>query len=448
MWAQRSRLLWARQGDKNSKYFHSCATKRYRKNLIEGIRDEGGLWKTNMEEITEVLVSYYHSLFTSKGHVDASRVLEYVPNVITDEMNALLSRKFEVHEVERALHQMAPLKAPGPDGMPPLFYQHFWGTVRHDVTSSILLWLNSLDILIDPRSRQWNVDMVDGLFNTEEAEIVKSIPLSQEAVEDILFWPYSCDGRYNCKTGYRFLKEEEELTVELREIKNKNQLELFAITVWTIWNQRNRVRVNQPADALHQLAHLSKVWLEDYCGRLFSPDTQVLQVHRLENRWRPPPSEFYKINFDGAVFPREKKTGVGVVIRDHRGQVIASSSKLVHQQLCSNGIEALAAGCDLSFALDVGVKRAILEGDSLSVIKGLMEEERMLVPLGLLIKDAKRLSHNFDEFCYSHTKRECNALAHNLARYAVSIPDFLVWMEEVPSQFQYVLQADSVGLFQ
>ena len=107
--------------------------------MIEGIRDEGGSWKTNMEEIAEVLVSYYHSLFTSKGQVDASRVLEYVPNVITNEMNALLSRKFEVHEVEVTLHQMAPLKAPGLDGMPPLFYQHFWGTVSHDVTSSILM---------------------------------------------------------------------------------------------------------------------------------------------------------------------------------------------------------------------------------------------------------------------------------------------------------------------
>ena len=49
---------------------------------------------------------------------------------------------------------------------------------------------------------------------------------------------------------------------------------------------------------------------------------------------------------------------------------------------------------------------------------------RMLVPLGLLIEDAKRLSHNFGELCYSHTKRECNTLAHNLARYALSISDF------------------------
>lgn len=49
MWAQRSRLLWARQGDKNSKYFHTCSTKRHRKNLIEGMRDKEGSWKTNIK---------------------------------------------------------------------------------------------------------------------------------------------------------------------------------------------------------------------------------------------------------------------------------------------------------------------------------------------------------------------------------------------------------------
>lgn len=37
---------------------------------------------------------------------------------------------------------MTPLKAPRPDGMPTLFYQHFWGMVDHDVTSAILSWLN------------------------------------------------------------------------------------------------------------------------------------------------------------------------------------------------------------------------------------------------------------------------------------------------------------------
>ena len=142
MWAQRLRVLWANEGDKNTKYFHSCALKRFRKNSMEGIRDEDGVWRTSQEEMGEVMVNYYKTLFAlTEGNVSTS-MLDCVPTVIDEEMNASLCHEFEACEVAIALQQMAPLKAPGLDGMPPLFYQHFWSTVNHDVTSSILSWLN------------------------------------------------------------------------------------------------------------------------------------------------------------------------------------------------------------------------------------------------------------------------------------------------------------------
>ena len=61
---------------------------------------------------------------------------------------------------------------------------------------------STMDILIDPNRRQWNKEMIDGLFNTKEADLIKKIPLSYEASEDVLFWPHSSNGRYSCKTGY------------------------------------------------------------------------------------------------------------------------------------------------------------------------------------------------------------------------------------------------------
>jgi len=64
-------------------------------------------------------------------------------------------------------------------------------------------------------------------------------------------------------------------------IKNKHQLELFAVTVWSIWNQRNRVQLNQPADALHQITHLSKAWLADFHAR------QVVPVNKCSNLVTP-----------------------------------------------------------------------------------------------------------------------------------------------------------------
>ena len=46
-------------------------------------------------------------------------------------------------EVEVALKQMAPLKSPKPDGMPPIFYQNYWSLVGSDVTDAILMYLNT-----------------------------------------------------------------------------------------------------------------------------------------------------------------------------------------------------------------------------------------------------------------------------------------------------------------
>lgn len=65
----------------------------------------------------------------------------------------------------------------------------------------------TVDFLIDENSRQWNAEMVDGIFIPGEAELVKKIPIARIAIEDSLFWPFSANGHYNCKSGYRFLKE-------------------------------------------------------------------------------------------------------------------------------------------------------------------------------------------------------------------------------------------------
>lgn len=50
--------------------------------------------------------------------------------VIFDEMNSTLTEPFLESKIREALKQMAPLKAPGLNEMPPLFYQHFWGGGR------------------------------------------------------------------------------------------------------------------------------------------------------------------------------------------------------------------------------------------------------------------------------------------------------------------------------
>ncbi|XP_075645647.1 protein neprosin-like [Castanea sativa] len=82
--------------------------------------------------------------------------------------------------------------------------------------------------------------------------------------------------------------------------------------------------------------------------------------------WSPPTRPRYKINVDGSVFSTLESVGVGVLIRDSEGQVIAVLSKKINAPLGALEVEARAVEVGLEFARDTGVHDFILEGDSLS----------------------------------------------------------------------------------
>ena len=134
------------------------------------------------------------------------------------------------------------------------------------------------------------------------------------------------------------------------------------------------------------------------------------------------------------------------MIRDENGLVLGSCSKHLPQAYSVVEVEALAAATALALARDLGMQRVILKGDSLIIIKALREEEQFFSPIGLSLEDVRRLSLSFQKLLYSPTKREGNSVAHNLARYANSIPDFFVWMEDVPTCIQSFVQADWASL--
>ncbi|XP_075636521.1 uncharacterized protein LOC142608714 [Castanea sativa] len=137
---------------------------------------------------------------------------------------------------------------------------------------------------------------------------------------------------------------------------------------------------------------------------------------------------------------------IDVVVRNEDELVLGSCIKRLSQAYDAMEIEAMAAAIALFFASELGVREAILERDSMAVIKALKEFEEMLSPTGLLLEDIRMFSQRCDALFYFHTKREGNSIAHSLARYALSIPDFLVWIKDVPTHIQHFVQADLVSL--
>ena len=74
MWKQGLRLNWFRDGDRNIGYFHSKASNRFQKNLIDGLLDQNGCWQELEKEIERIVLDYYSNLFKSLGPRDFFRI--------------------------------------------------------------------------------------------------------------------------------------------------------------------------------------------------------------------------------------------------------------------------------------------------------------------------------------------------------------------------------------
>ena len=116
---------------------------------------------------------------------------------------------------------------------------------------------------------------------------------------------------------------------------------------------------------------------------LEEPRTQ-LTVHH-PTHWLPPLPSVYKVNFDGATFPDIATAGLGVVVRDSEGLVIAALSERIHLPSIVAALEALACRRSIVFAIELGLQDVVFEGDSEVIFKLLTAEQPCMSAFGHII---------------------------------------------------------------
>lgn len=95
------------------------------------------------------------------------------------------------------------------------------------------------------------------------------------------------------------------------------------------------------------------------------------------------------------------------------------------------------------FDLEIGITKAIIEGDLETIVSELKDPNPFLLLHGHLIQDVKRLSHSFDFFSFTHVRPRGNNVTHALARWAIKKLNLTVWMEDASSDIRQIEQADS-----
>ncbi|XP_021739472.1 uncharacterized protein LOC110705848 [Chenopodium quinoa] len=161
----------------------------------------------------------------------------------------------------------------------------------------------------------------------------------------------------------------------------------------------------------------------------------------LECKWKSPPEGVIKVNSDAAIF-KSRMVGLGGVMRDSVGDVVAATCLQVAGSFDVDVVEAMAMRHALVIAMESGFLRVCLETDNIKLHYGLSKQKEDLTAFGLITKDILKLANSCHECSFAFVKRTGNQVAHSLAKLSSKFVSLRVWLEEYPIEIHEVVMAD------
>ena len=115
----------------------------------------------------------------------------------------------------------------------------------------------------------------------------------------------------------------------------------------------------------------------------------------------------------------------------------------------SEEAEVLACRKAVEFAVDSGFHSVIIEGDNCTVMNDIISTLRMCTNpsrLGHLYEDIGCIISGLQDVSISCVCRSANAVAHSLARFARTVEDEVIWLEDIPPPALQALYEDSISI--
>ncbi|XP_060969732.1 uncharacterized protein LOC133036963 [Cannabis sativa] len=189
--------------------------------------------------------------------------------------------------------------------------------------------------------------------------------------------------------------------LHLSSIYNKSEMEQLFCTLWAIWNEQNKVVHGRKARAANDLAIFAAIFLQNFFNAQHKHPTVAATAPTISHQqnhsvaapspWSPPASSVLKLNIDATVHSSSNNTGVGAVLKDTNGHVVAALAMPIIGSFKSHEMEAKVLFHSLNWALQQQLQITQIETDALM--------------------------------------RSANEAAHGLAKFALGVDETCTWLE-------------------
>uniref|UniRef100_A0A803NWY3 RNase H type-1 domain-containing protein n=1 Tax=Cannabis sativa TaxID=3483 RepID=A0A803NWY3_CANSA len=194
---------------------------------------------------------------------------------------------------------------------------------------------------------------------------------------------------------------------------------LFIIFTWLIWNRRNKKRLNLKLLPNELWANWAQLEAEELLNHYHSKETTLEVNPNIEKRWEPPKPGVYCLNNDTSVPKNGINGGLGALIRNHLGEVVAAEIQLQQGTYSVEVAEVLALRMGIQLAIKMAAYPYIIQTDCLRVVNYLNRISQATTDWSALLDDIRETPEFVHCLAVQHISRDCNRSAHSLAKEAL-----------------------------
>ena len=121
-------------------------------------------------------------------------------------------------------------------------------------------------------------------------------------------------------------------------------------------------------------------------------------------------------------------------------------SKKMHFPLTAIEVEAMAIEEKNQLARDLGLKDIDMESDTQTVVLAIRRSDSGPCSIQKIVEGAKLGLTAFSSWSCSHVRRQCNMVAHRMAKEAINVTECLIWVEDTPNVIATQIHMDVIAL--
>ncbi|KAK3188397.1 hypothetical protein Dsin_027958 [Dipteronia sinensis] len=217
--------------------------------------------------------------------------------------------------------------------------------------------------------------------------------------------------------------------------------EIFCVLLWRTWFKRNQKVHGNWCDTSEDVLGWSVCFLNEFQNTNWPDEKHKNVAQATKMNWVNPDVGTFKVNTAAVSNGNHYKTGIGVIVRDHKGLVMGAITQPILSLYSPQVAKAIAILKGIQFAMEKDLLPTVIESDAKGVVELINRGVTPCSDVGVITTDILALLAT-RPISIVYSSRPTNIVAVKLAKIASLATSSKIWVNSAPLSVENLVRGD------